>query len=201
MTKRSLEIRKRDHIKAYDDEKTRMYNCKLYIAMRKYGVENFKFSVIEECENDQLSEREKYYINLYNTTKNGYNEALGGVGKPLWTSKQVEACKILYENGWLLHDISDVFKSNPRTIGKKLREKYQIDTKSNSICSFSKPVIGVDKSNDIIEFSSLSDAARYLIENHITKNKNLISVISKIGVALHNDTRSAYGYKWKYKTA
>ena len=174
MTTRSVEIRKKDHL---------------------------KFSIIEECDNDKLEEKEKYYIRLFNTISEGYNEALGGKGKPLWTDKQIEACKTLYENGWLLQDISDVFKSSPRTIGKKLREKYKIDTKLNSISSFSKPVIGVSKNKDIIEFSSLSDAARYLSENHITNNKNLISIISKIEESLHNENRSAYGYKWKYKTA
>ena len=201
MTTRSIEIRKNDHLRSFDDRKSRMYNFKLYQAMRKYGFDNFEFSIIEECDNEKLEEKEKYYIDLFNTVNDGYNEALGGKGKPLWTDKQIEACKILYENGWLLQDISDVFKSNPRTIGKKLREKYKIDTKSNSICSFSKPVIGIDKSNYIIEFSSLSDAARYLVENHMTNNRNIISIISKIKVSLHNENRSAYGYKWKYKTA
>lgn len=201
MTTRSVEIRKKDHLKSFDNRKSRMYNFKLYQAMRKYGFDNFEFSIIEECDNDKLEEKEKYYIRLFNTISEGYNEALGGKGKPLWTDKQIEACKTLYENGWLLQDISDVFKSSPRTIGKKLREKYKIDTKLNSISSFSKPVIGVSKNKDIIEFSSLSDAARYLSENHITNNKNLISIISKIEESLHNENRSAYGYKWKYKTA
>ena len=129
MTKRSIEIRKSDHIKMCNDSNSRMYNFKLYKAMRKYGINNFEFSVIEECDNKKLEEREKYYIEFYNTTINGYNEALGGIGKPLWTNKQIEACKILYENGWLLQDISEIFKSNPKTVGKKLRETYNIKTK------------------------------------------------------------------------
>lgn len=46
----------------------------LYRAMRKYGENNFCFEIIEECEPNQLNEREAYYMYLYNSfTPNGYN--------------------------------------------------------------------------------------------------------------------------------
>ena len=45
----------------------------LYKAMRSYGIENFSFSVLEECEDVLANEREEYYIVLYNTIKKGYN--------------------------------------------------------------------------------------------------------------------------------
>lgn len=125
MTTRNIKIRKKEHKNTFNNINSRMYNFKLYQAMREYGFENFEFLVLEECNNDELEEKEKFYIKLYDTVLNGYNEALGGNGKPLWTDKQVEACKVLYESGWLLQDISDVFKSNPKTIGKKLREFLQ----------------------------------------------------------------------------
>lgn len=49
------------------------------IAIQKYGIENFIFEVLEECSLDELDEKEKYYINLYNTYKgNGYNCNEGG---------------------------------------------------------------------------------------------------------------------------
>lgn len=201
MTTRSMEIRKSDHMKTYNDSKSRMYNFKLYQAMRKYGFDKFEFSVIEECEDNDLETKEKYYIELYNTTINGYNEALGGSGKPLWTDKQVEACKVLYENGWVLQDMSEVFKSNPKTVGKKLRETYNIQTRQNSIHNNSKSIIGIDKNGNKIEFSALSDAAKYLISNNFTKSINLPTVISKIEISLHNTNRTAYGYKWEYKVA
>ena len=52
----------------------------LYRAFRKYGLENFQFDVIEECDVDQLDERETYWINYYDSFFNGYNETLGGGG-------------------------------------------------------------------------------------------------------------------------
>ena len=49
------------------------------IAIQKYGAENFIFEVLEECSIDELDEKEKYYINLYNTYRgNGYNCNEGG---------------------------------------------------------------------------------------------------------------------------
>ena len=39
------------------------------IAIQKYGVNAFEFSIIEECDLSQLDEKEKYWIAFYNTYK------------------------------------------------------------------------------------------------------------------------------------
>lgn len=199
-TKRTLNDRKREHLKTYNDSKSRMYEFKIYKAMRKYGVENFLFESLEKCQTDKLDEREKYYIEKYDSKNNGYNEAIGGKGKPLWTDKQVEACKILYDNHWLLKDISDLFNSNPSTVGKKLKEKYNIDTKYNSSFSFGKSIYGI-KENQSVYFDSISDAGRYIMANNLSDSKNLPCIISKISNALVHSEYSAYGFKWFYKDA
>ena len=50
-------------------------------ALRKYGSSNFKFRVIEECAADNIDEREKHYIEKYNTCDGvGYNCTYGGEG-------------------------------------------------------------------------------------------------------------------------
>lgn len=50
----------------------------LYKAIIKYGIKNFIFEVLEECLPEELSEKEKYYIEKYDTYKNGYNMTAGG---------------------------------------------------------------------------------------------------------------------------
>jgi group I intron endonuclease len=52
----------------------------LYYAMRKYGVENFTFEFICECDSEkELNMKEEEYIALNNTlAPNGYNAAKGG---------------------------------------------------------------------------------------------------------------------------
>ena len=52
----------------------------LYMAMRKYGRENFSFQILEECSEDELCEREIFWIKKLDTYKNGYNETHGGDG-------------------------------------------------------------------------------------------------------------------------
>lgn len=53
-------------------------NKALYQAILKYGIENFEFEVLEECEPEMLSEREQFYIEKYDTYHNGYNMTSGG---------------------------------------------------------------------------------------------------------------------------
>ena len=71
--------------KRWKDEKHRAfieddnsYNYPLSKAFRKYGIENFTFEILEECSQEQLNEREKYWIKEFNTFYNGYNQTLGG---------------------------------------------------------------------------------------------------------------------------
>lgn len=55
------------------------YNYPLYMAFRKYGVENFKFEVLEECKKQELEEKEIFYIAKYKSDgENGYNQNKGG---------------------------------------------------------------------------------------------------------------------------
>lgn len=55
-------------------------NRHLQFAVDKYGIDNFKFYIVEECSIDQLDERECYYIALYITDNKdfGYNVEPGG---------------------------------------------------------------------------------------------------------------------------
>ena len=54
------------------------YDYPLYRAIRKYGIENFSFEVLEECEISELNAKEIYYIEKFDTFYNGYNQTVGG---------------------------------------------------------------------------------------------------------------------------
>ena len=50
----------------------------LYIAFQKYGIDNFEFTILEECKTSELGQKEEYYIHKYDTYNNGYNMTIGG---------------------------------------------------------------------------------------------------------------------------
>ena len=52
-------------------------NNKLYKAMQEYGLNKFSFELIEKCDRDLLNEKEKYYIELYDSCNYGYNSTIG----------------------------------------------------------------------------------------------------------------------------
>ena len=49
----------------------------LHRKMQQYGIENFTFELLEKVPKEQLSEREKYYIDFYKTKETGLNERSG----------------------------------------------------------------------------------------------------------------------------
>ena len=53
-------------------------NEKIQNAWNKYGETQFQFSIIELCDKGDLDALEKFYINFYDSYKNGYNKDLGG---------------------------------------------------------------------------------------------------------------------------
>lgn len=64
--------RKSQHIYESHREKA---NRPLYRSMRKNGIENFVFDILEECEDSLSDERERYWISYYDShnPEKGYN--------------------------------------------------------------------------------------------------------------------------------
>lgn len=72
--KRRIAQHKHDSLKK--DSQTKFHR-----AIRKYGLESFKWEVVCECDsNKELCEKEIYMIHLYDSIKNGYNITKGGEG-------------------------------------------------------------------------------------------------------------------------
>lgn len=66
-----IEQRWKEHKLKYNWEREK--TKPLYLAFQKYGLENFTFEIIEECKEEQLDIKEKYWIDFYNSYKEGYN--------------------------------------------------------------------------------------------------------------------------------
>ena len=75
---KNIEERWKKHCQKYKNSNDKEYEKYLYRAFRKYGIDNFTFEVIEECEEKELRNREIYWISYYDSYANGYNETPGG---------------------------------------------------------------------------------------------------------------------------
>lgn len=85
-TRQSLQERDKRHINAKD-------NTYFHRALQNYGRDNFTLEVVEDdIPLDQLDEKERYYINFYesfHTTGKGYNLTEGGQGEHWTTGRQI----------------------------------------------------------------------------------------------------------------
>lgn len=63
-----------------DLNNNRHHNNHLQSAWNKYGENNFKFSIIELCDEVKLDERERFWIKEYDSYNSGYNQDCGGIG-------------------------------------------------------------------------------------------------------------------------
>lgn len=77
-TRQGLARRKGEHIHRFNLGER---DHKLYKAMRKYGIENFKFEVLCHCRlPEYLNEMEQHFIARFNSFNRGYNMTCGGDG-------------------------------------------------------------------------------------------------------------------------
>lgn len=76
---RSTDIKKRltEHVKGAFNIST-IADQEIHRAMGREGIDKFSFEVLEKVEKDKLNEREKYWIDFYQTQSYGYNQNKGG---------------------------------------------------------------------------------------------------------------------------
>ena len=69
-------------------------------AIRKYGKENFIIEIIDTAQTqDELNQKERYWIRYYNSIEQGYNEtdAISKCGGNTYKSKTTEEMKVIKE--------------------------------------------------------------------------------------------------------
>jgi group I intron endonuclease len=122
----SIQKRMYQHkIACYD--KNRRQNLELYKDMREYGFNNYYIEEVEKCpcnDNNELRRRENYYIRLYKTNTQGYNNNYAIID-----TEREEEYRIIqkqkYEN-----NKQDILKKM-KDYSKKNNDKYECE-----ICNF-----------------------------------------------------------------
>ena len=120
-----VEKRWSEHIYAAYREKddNRYY---LHKAIKKYGIENFDFEILEEVPNEQLDEKEIYYIAEWHTYRydelgnQGYNLTRGGKGH--WKFDSETLLKAFFENNEHLGNTCKAIGCSEPTLIKVLQE-------------------------------------------------------------------------------
>ena len=72
-----LSTRIKQHIKRGLGAEPPLKN-KLYPAMDEIGVENFTFEIVEQCSRNMLNEKEKFWIDYFDSKNFGFNVTAGG---------------------------------------------------------------------------------------------------------------------------
>lgn len=184
----SVNIEKRwgEHITIYNHPRCSNYH--IYKAFRKYGIENFSFSVIEECKQALLNEREKFWIAQYDSFKHGYNMTIGGDGSELIERSVVYR---LWDEGFTMEEIAEKVQCSQVTISRIIRgyEKYnKNDSLKRGKLWRRKRVVqyGLDGSY-LFCYSSISDASK---ATGITADG--------ISACCNKRLKSSGGYQWSF---
>ena len=191
----SIEERFKQHIK----DSSKYLNRPLYKAFNKYGIENFSIAKIEECPDEALFEREKYWIKELNTYHFGYNATLGGEGTTLYNHNQI--LERLKENTFL-SDLIQEFGCDPKII-RAIAKENNIYLENKARVTSRQAVKCFDKkTNEFIkEFSSMTEAAQWLIKNGYSTMdiKNYKDIRGKISQAARHLRKTAYGFIWEFQ--
>ena len=116
----NIEERWKGHKTRPFNKNSSQYDKPLYRAIRKYGLENFIFSILEECKKEDLNKAEIFWINRLDTYNNGYNLTAGGqnarTSSKLNEDEVAEIKKLLLESNLTETQIAELFEVSQRTI-------------------------------------------------------------------------------------
>lgn len=107
------------------DKNLREYNYPLSRGIRKYGNDAYKLIILEDnLSQEQLNEREKYWIAYYDTYYHGYNQSLGGANPVMVKHNEDEIDKVID----LLKNTSKTFQEIADECEISITHVYNINT-------------------------------------------------------------------------
>lgn len=132
----NIEARWKRHVSDSSNHLINEQSAVIHKAINKYGLENFSFVVLEECNIEELDEREIYWISYYNSYYNGYNCTKGGSRNTDHFKKKVYC-----------YDVNGIFIEEFESVNEAA-EKLNILPLSISNCC-----LGKTKSSHNLQFS------------------------------------------------
>lgn len=192
-----VEERQLEHLRTARDEKRN--HTKWYQALQKYGIDDFDFSILEECSADQLNEKEIYWIAYYDSFQNGYNSSPGGQQKYFNPQAFYDA----WDEG--LSPLEIAQRLNVGTscvynylIGYKNYSKHEAKVRGGKLAAQKAKI---QKNGDALDTSIY----QYDLDGLFIKKWNSCKEVSRelgydaslIGRCVAGKNKSAYNYQWK----
>ena len=168
-------------IKSHQDKRP------LYDAMKKHGIENFTFQVLEET--DFPEEREQYYIQLFQTFGKGYNATLGGDGHKtaFSTEESIQQLVALHQSGKSCQEIAATLNKDAMTISRKLKGLgFDLNFKNQGVA-----VNQFSKTGELIATYDNASLASQAIGKDSAGRGHITAVC-------RGTRKSAYGFVWEY---
>lgn len=185
-----IETRWKDHKRLAFYPLLVSYNYPLYRAIRKYGVENFKFSIIENCLEEELNEKECYWLSYYQSFGlKGYNQTPGGQGTPKTNPTEVIT---LFNSGLKIQELCELFSVNKITITDILHSAglgYLTQEEKNILQPDCKTVEQYDLNGNLLNIYFSEGAAARAVN---TSRSAISEACQK-----HNTSKN---YIWKFQT-
>lgn len=188
----TVESRWESHQRAWQGNR----HCQaLYKAFDKYGIDNFDIEPIERCDIEDLNEKEKYWIQYYDSYNNGYNLTVGGDGIRTLDYKLIRE---LWDSGLSTGEIADLIGATRQGIKKNLLDydNYSIDEGRHR----GSKLKGVTNGKPIEQYS-LDGVYINTFPNATVAAESLgkgRSESNNIRTCANGKRKSAYGYRWKF---
>jgi len=189
-TIKTAEERWKEHKRNININHPNCINKTLYKAMRKYGIENFTFEVLQDNIEtyEQLDKAEIYWIDYYNSFVKGYNETFGG-----------QQYHKMLPNKEIIEDYYKTRSARKTALNFGINHSTVDDIlNQNNIPRFSfRQAAGqrimISKNDFHKEFDSVKDCAEWFVENKICKTTKVESARAGLKAA-----RAGNGYYCGY---
>lgn len=163
------------------------YNFPLHMAIRKYGIDNFLVTIIDTAEtSEELNEKEKQWIDFFDTYNNGYNASMGGEGNLKYNYDKI--VNYYLQNGNSLTLTCQHFNIYDQVVYNALKSKnidYKQLPKEGQRKKYNNKKIYCVELDKI--FNSMAEIDKYFKK----------SVHPNIRRCLNGITKTAYGYHWE----
>lgn len=190
-------------IDAFNKKLSQKYKSALYSAIRKYGLQNFNFEILERCSKEDLNRRENYWIQYYcsNNPNFGYNLTSGGDNPP----KTITKCYQYDLEGYFIKEFESVICASEETKTNKSSISRCCHGGIKSAGGYIWRLYKVEKIEEYSSEREIIPIYQYSKNGDLIKIYNSMSIASRLsGIDVScicsccsHDVKSAGGYVWR----